>query len=196
MGVIYNVKTAPSRTTNQPIKGDGSWIMNSTLQYYIGRAKVGSKFELIFESPHHFYYGHALDANIYGWVLPHALDLKHPGKTIHDSLPPHSRHRFQHRRSVGKDFNAAPHAASDGTHVNVKKEGMLYYNYFSGRNLHGGHWHTPAGKLKKTDYIKYRFTTYDGHRAVVIKHKDFGWCFAPYDYIELPAKKNLNNDND
>ena len=191
-GTEHAVITANSPSTGQPIAGGGSWLVNKPSGYYLGRAVVGSHFDNTFTSPAGWHYGRAGSPNMCAWAMPGSLGTitGHPA----DSCSSATRDLLTHRRTVGKDFNAAAHEATDGT---VVPAGAcpLYYNYFVGTDFaggaNGGHWNHFAGTTEST--VRYRFSTLDGGAAVV-RDTTLGWGFTPASCVGRPA--TLFNDND
>lgn len=225
MGAIYRIKTAHTRESGliKPVAGGGSWITNHPSHYYVGRAMKGSLFEVIDHPPGEgskegFHYGRTLGgSHICGWIMPGSLVLPAIRNNVPNSCTWKSRLIHRYRRSISHDFNHPPHKkgdgtpANDGTLVDVIKGCPIYYNYFLGNNLQGGHFRDLAGilpdpltlngNLLKLQ-VNYRYTTLDHHQgktdgAVVIRvpSLNIGWCFAPYHCVDL-TKINLNHNND
>jgi hypothetical protein len=87
----------------------------------------------------------------------------------------------------------AAHAATDGTPTTADPTCTLHLNYLRGDDYtaNGGHWANPAGHPAPS--VRYRFTTRDGHAAVV-RDPIHGWAFLPVECLHLPTP--LYNDND
>lgn len=197
MGVIWSVKTGTSPRSKRPVKGRGSWIVNKHSGYYLGRALVGSQFEVLYtsKSKKEWHYGLArAPLNICGWILPNSRRSKI--RSVPDSFPAADRRKIARRLSFGRDFNAPAGLAEDGTEVEVLKDCTFYYNYFAGHPLRGGHWRDAAmRKLKAGTKVKYRFITRNrSDPAAVIKHPTYGWGFVRANCVAKPT--DVFNDND
>ncbi len=192
-GNIWVIKTAPSPSTGTPILGGGSWIVNKPSGYYIGRAMVGSQFDVVETTAANWHYGRAITTvNMCGWLMPGSMDRRVGSQP--DSCSAATKEVLKHRRNIGKDFNARRHLAADGTMVSTKGSCEVYYNYFYGTDFagnNGGHWADPAGIAASS--VAYRFTTLDGGAAVV-RDPFLGWGFVSTSCIDRPA--NLHNDDD
>lgn len=189
-GTRHVVVTANSPSTGVPVAGGGSWIANKNNGYYLGRAMPGTSFDNEVTDSGAWHFGRAYGPNMCGWVMPGSL-----GATIgpeSDSCSTTTMAAIGHRRTVGKDFNAKAHEATDGT--SVPATGCtLNYNYFYGTDFAagGGHWANAAGTVQST--VRYRFTTLDG-AAAVVRDSALGWGFVPVSCITRPSP--LFNDND
>jgi hypothetical protein len=193
-GHQHLIQTAPSPSTGQPVAGGGSWIVNKPSGYYIGRAMPGSVFDDEVTTSANWHFGRAsTTVNMCGWVLPGSMGAA-AGDTA-DSCSSTTQSNLAHRLSVGRDFNAPAHQATDGTAVPANSACTLSYNYFYGSNFaggaNGGHWATAAGSPAST--VMYRFTTLDG-AAAVVRDPNLGWGFLPIGCVTRPGA--LYNDND
>jgi hypothetical protein len=191
-GTEHSIVTAPSPSTGAPVTGGGSWIVNKPSGYYLGRAVVGSTFDDEVTSGGNWHFGRAVDnVDMCGWVMPGSMGAT--VGTVADSCSTDTESAISHRMSVGRDYNAPAHAATDGTDVPANTTCELYYNYFHGSDFAsgGGHWTDPAGAAAAT--VAYRFTTLDG-AAVVVRDPNLGWGFLPIGCVQRPA--DLYNDND
>ncbi|WP_410573778.1 hypothetical protein [Amycolatopsis sp. cmx-4-61] len=191
-GEVHRIVTAPSPSTGAPIDGGGSWIVNKPSGYYLGRAMPGDSFDNEVTTSANWHFGRAQSTvNMCGWVLPGSMgaDL---GPTA-DSCSATTQGSLSHRLTVGRDYNAPAHQATDGSSVPADPTCTLYFNYFHGTDFtaNGGHWATPAGAPQGS--VRYRFTTRDG-QAVVVRDSVLGWGFLPIGCVQRPA--SLYNDND
>jgi hypothetical protein len=193
-GNLHSVVTANSPSTGAPIAGGGTWIVNKPSGYYLGRELPGGQFDNEQNSPAGWHYGRASTTiNMCGWAMPGSLGSSLG--TVADSCSDTTRDMLSHRLSIGRDYNAAAHAATDGSPAAANTGCTLYYNYFHGTNFagggNGGHWADPSGHPAGS--VQYRFTTPDGQAAVVRDHT-LGWGFLPVGCVTRPAP--LFNDND
>ncbi|GAA3453430.1 hypothetical protein [Dactylosporangium matsuzakiense] len=192
-GHTHAIQTAPSPSTGQPIAGGGSWIVNKPSGYYIGRAMPADTFDNEVTTTGNWHYGRAVTGvNMCGWVLPGSLGADRGD--VADSCSAATREALSHRRTVGRDYNAAAHEATDGSAAPAVSGCTLYYNYFHGSDFaaNGGHWANPAaGGIGAT--VRYRFTTNDG-AAAIVRDDVQGWGFVPIGCVTRPAR--LFNDND
>lgn len=191
-GTRHTVVTADSPSTGQPVTGGGSWIVNKPSGYYLGRTMPGTTFDNEVTSSSNWHYGRGYNPDMCGWVMPGSLGAT--VDTVADSCSSDTESGLSHRLTVGKDYNAAAHVAQDGSAVPAGSC-TLYYNYFVGTNFaggaNGGHWADAAGSASSTVY--YRFTTLDGHAAVV-RDPALGWGFVPLGCVTRPGQ--LYNDDD
>jgi hypothetical protein len=193
-GNIWVIKTAPSPSTGLPITGGGSWIVNKPSGYYIGRAVVGSWFDVVETTSANWHYGRAISTvNMCGWVMPGSMDYKIGSQN--DNCSASTKDMLSHRQNIGRDYNAPAHEATDGTWVATSGACPLYYNYFYGTSFaggaNGGHWNTYAGTAATS--VAYRFTTLDG-AAAVVRDPYLGWGFTPTSCTGRPAY--VYNDGD
>ena len=191
-GTEHSIITAPSPSTGEPITGGGSWIVNKPSGYYLGRAVVGSTFDDEVTSGGNWHFGRAVDnVDMCGWVMPGSMGATIG--TVGDSCSSDTESAMSHRLSIGRDYNAPAHAATDGTEVPANTTCQVYFNYFHGSDFAtgGGHWTDAAGTASAT--VAYRFTTLDG-AAVVVRDPSLGWGFLPIGCVQRPAA--LYNDND
>jgi hypothetical protein len=193
-GNIWTIQTAPSPSTGAPITGGGSWIVNKPSGYYIGRAMVGTHFDVVETTTSNWHYGRAIETvNMCGWVMPGSMATKTGSQAdscsatggIHDSMA--------HRLTIGKNFNAPAHDAGDGTSIPAGSC-AFYYNYFYGSDFtsNGGHWANYAGNTS-AGYVMYRFTTRDGG-ARVVRDPNLGWGFVSSGCVGTTS--TVYNDND
>lgn len=190
-GNIWTVKTAPSPSTGAAIEGGGSWVVNKPSGYYLGRAVSGSRFDVVDTTPANWHYGRAINGvNMCGWVMPGSMGSKVGAQS--DTCSAATRERLTHRRSFGKDFNAAAHRAETGSSVPARPC-KFHQNYFYGSDFAtgGGRWADPTGT--NAGSVLYRFTTLDG-RAAVVRDPALGWGFLPVECVDKPA--TVYNDND
>jgi hypothetical protein len=191
-GEVHQIRTAPSPSTGEPIAGGGSWIVNKPSGYYVGRAMPGWSFDDEVTTSGNWHYGRArTGVTMCGWVLPGSMgaDLGPTGDTCSSA----TQATISHRLTVGRDYNAPAHEATDGTSVPANTGCTLYFNYFYGTDFtsNGGHWATAAGAPQGS--VRYRFTTRDG-QAVVVRDTVLGWGFLPIGCVQRPG--SLYNDND
>lgn len=192
-GTVHAIQTAPSPSTGAPVAGGGSWIVNRANFYYIGRMMPGDSFDNEYTDGNNWHYGRGQGGvDICGWVMPGSMgaDLG----TAADSCSEATKQSMSHRLTVGKDFNAAAHQATDGDAGPADPACTLYYNYFLGSDFtsNGGHWSDPAAGTTSSS-VQYRFTTRDG-QAVVVRDPSLGWGFLPIGCVVRPA--TLHNDDD
>jgi hypothetical protein len=186
-GTVHEVQTAPSPSTGEPIAGGGTWLVNTPSGYYLGRTLPGQHFDNEVTSAAGWHFGRG--PLFCAWALPGSLGAD--AGTTADSCG--DRSAMAHRLTVGRDFNAAAHAATDGTEVPASPDCTFHLNYLQGDDFatNGGHWADPAGHPGST--VRYRFTTRDGGAAVV-RDEALGWGFLPVDCVQRPT--DLYNDND
>lgn len=192
-GNVYLIKTANSPSTGTPIQGGGSWIVNKPSGYYLGRSMVNTKFDVVSTTGANWHYGRAIDTvNMCGWVMPGSMGTFQYATS--DSCSAATQDMLSHRMNLGKDYNAAAHAAGDGSNVWASTSCPFYYNYFYGTDFtsNGGHWANFAG-YTSAGYVYYRFTTRDGG-AVVARDPNLGWGFAQASCVGRPT--TVYNDND
>ncbi|MBV1851346.1 hypothetical protein [Catellatospora tritici] len=193
-GNIWAIKTALSPSTGLPITGGGSWIVNKPSGYYLGRAAVGSRFDVVETTGANWHYGRAITTvNMCGWVMPGSMDYQVGSQA--DSCSATTKDMLSHRQNIGRDYNAPAHQAGDGSAVATSGSCPLYYNYFYGTSFaggaNGGHWANYAGTASTTVY--YRFTTLD-RGAAVVRDPVLGWGFTVAGCTGRPAA--VYNDGD
>ena len=196
-GNIWTIKTANSPSTGNPIAGGGSWIVNKADGYYIGRAMVGTRFDVVLTDANNWHYGRAIDTvNMCGWVMPGSMSSQVGSQADSCSGTSGVILDMAHRLTIGKDFNAAAHQATDGTRESIGSC-PFYYNYFYGSSWgsNGGHWANQTSNTS-SGYVMYRFTTRDGG-ARVVRDPVLGWGFVPSWCVgAVGADGVLHNDND
>lgn len=193
-GNIWTIQTANSPSSGQPIAGGGSWITNKPSGYYIGRAMVGTRFDVVYTSSANWHYGRAIDTvNMCGWVMPGSMASKVGYQADSCSATSGVVNDMAHRLYIGKDFNAPAHDATDGTSVPAGSC-PFYYNYFYGSDFssNGGHWANQTSNTS-SGYVMYRFTTRDGG-ARVVRDPVLGWGFVPSWCVGETS--TVYNDND
>ncbi|MET8847928.1 hypothetical protein [Amycolatopsis sp. NPDC004625] len=191
-GEVHRIRTAPSPSTGAPIDGGGSWIVNKPSGYYVGRAMPGDTFDDEVTTSANWHFGRAQPTvNMCGWVLPGSMGAD--AGPVADSCSAATQDTISHRLTVGRDYNAPAHQATDGSSVPANPACTLYFNYFYGTDFasNGGHWATAAGAPQGS--VRYRFTTRDG-QAAVVRDTVLGWGFLPIGCVQRPA--SLYNDND
>ena len=191
-GTRHSIVTADSPSTGAPVIGGGSWITNKDNGYYIGRAMPGTTFDDEVTDSANWHFGRAFNPDMCGWVMPGSMGTE--VDTVADSCSTTTLADLSHRLTVGKDFNAKAHLATDGTSATTNGC-TLFYNYFVGTDFaggaNGGHWANAAGAVAAS--VAYRFTTLDG-QAAVVRDSALGWGFVPIACVNRPAA--LFNDND
>jgi hypothetical protein len=193
-GNIWTIQTAPSPSTGQPIEGGGSWIVNKPSGYYLGRAMVGTRFDVVYTSSSNWHYGRAIEnVNMCGWVMPGSMNSKVGSQADSCSATGGVRDQIVHRLTIGRDFNAAAHEATTGTRVPAGSC-PFYYNYFYGSDFtsNGGHWANFAG-YTSAGYVLYRFTSRD-RGAREVRDPNFGWGWVPSSCVGTSSP--VYNDND
>jgi hypothetical protein len=196
-GMGHRVTTGISPTTGAPVRGGGTWIVNKPSGYYIGRIMPGGRFDKQSASASAlWHYGRALNrTKLCGYAMPRSIGAELGRRP--DTCSEATRARLVHRRGFGGDFNARAHGATDGTKVPARRC-TLFYNYFRGnrfaRGANAGHLADKGGKTTK-GHVFYRFTTLDGHAAVV-RDPVRGWGFVPVGCIDRPPPEHLHNDDD
>jgi hypothetical protein len=191
-GTRHSIVTADSPSTGAPVVGGGSWITNKDNGYYLGRAMPGTTFDDEVTDSGNWHFGRAFNPDMCGWVMPGSMGTL--VDTVADSCSTTTMANLSHRRTVGGDFNAMAHQATDGTSASTNGC-TLFYNYFVGTafagGANGGHWANAAGAVSAT--VAYRFTTLDG-LAAVVRDPALGWGFVPIGCVNRPSP--LFNDND
>ncbi len=191
-GTRHSIVTADSPSTGAPVVGGGSWITNKDNGYYLGRALPGTTFDDEVTDSANWHFGRAFNPDMCGWVMPGSMGAE--VDTVADSCSAATMSDLSHRLTIGKDFNAMAHLATDGTSATTNGC-TLFFNYFVGTNFaggaNGGHWANPAGTVSAT--VAYRFTTLDS-QAAVVRDPALGWGFVPLSCVNRPSA--LFNDND
>ncbi len=117
---------------------------------------------------------------------------------VADSCSADTSERLSHRRSFGRDFDAAPHTGNGAIIVRINPAACTgYYNYFVDSTYASGRLHDPVGfALPSTG--GYRYSTND-HGAAMIRVDTLGetiWLFVARSCIAAQLPAVLNNDND
>jgi hypothetical protein len=121
----------PAVCNNSGTVPAGTWLQNRPCGYWVGTAMAGSSFDVHQTNPSNYHYGRSLgNNNICGWIPPGALGSS-PTASVAESCSDTTKDNISHRRTVGYDFNAAAHAATDGTAITVNPACTAYYNYYT-----------------------------------------------------------------
>jgi hypothetical protein len=193
LGLAATVSPAPAGAALRHTVGTQTWITNKPSGYYIGTAFPGWTFDNHpqFSSAAGWHFGRTYGyVNTCGWIEPNTL----PGSyySVADSCSATTEASLQHRLSIGKNFNCAAHACTDGSYVPL----VPGCNTAEAYNWRGGA--LDSAGTATAGYVLYRFTTTDGSAAVV-RDPNNGWLFIPagcIDYNYLRAHGGLWNDND
>ncbi len=170
--------------------GTQTWITNKPSGYYIGTAFAGWTFDNHpqFSSAAGWHFGRTYGyVNTCGWIQPNTL----PGSyySVADSCSAATESALTHRLSIGKNFNCAAHACTDGSYVPIGACAEAF-------NWRGGA--LDSAGTATAGYVLYRFITTDNTGAVV-RDPNNGWVFLPsscIDYNYLASHGGLWNDND
>lgn len=152
--------------TNPGTIRPGTWLTNKACGYYLGRAMPGTSFDSHFTDSAWRRFGRSHGNNNFcAWVHSGALNTPPVGE-VAASCSAETRERIRHRLSFGRDFNAAPHAATGGSAVSVDPGCTFHLNYFTSTSFDTGGLRDPAGT--GLTVVGYRFST--KNRSVIVAH--------------------------
>ncbi|MCT9010279.1 hypothetical protein [Streptomyces rhizosphaerihabitans] len=172
----------------------GTWLQNAPCGYWVGTAMAGSSFDVHQTNPSNYHYGRSLGGNnICGWIPPGALGSS-PTASVAESCSDATKDNISHRRTIGYNFNAAAHAATDGTAITVNPACTAYYNYYTTSTYNDGSLRDVAGNPGTT--VMYRFTTNGSNPAIVVRDSAIGWIFLNRSCVTDWRSITFYNDND
>jgi len=196
---IGNVQK-PAACNNSGTLPAGGWLANKSCGYVMGTAIAGTRFDVHTTTANNFHFGRwrAGDgSNFCAFLVPGALDTSH-STSIAASCSDDTSEHLSHRRTVGRDFDAAPHTGNGAIIVRINPAACTgYYNYFVDSTYASGRLHDPVGfALPSTG--GYRYSTND-LGASMIRVDALGetiWLFVARSCIASQLPSGLNNEND
>ncbi|MFI5731014.1 hypothetical protein ACIA49_12895 [Kribbella sp. NPDC051587] len=192
--------TKPAACNNSGIMPAGGWLANKSCGYVMGTAIAGTRFDVHTTTANNFHFGRwrAGDgSNFCAFLVPGALDTS-SSTSVAASCSDDTSDRLSHRRSFGRDFDAAPHTGNGAIIVRINPSACTgYYNYFVDSNYSSGRLHDAVGFALPTTG-GYRYSTND-LGASMIRVDALGetiWLFVARSCIASQLPAGLNNDND
>jgi hypothetical protein len=196
---IGNVQK-PAACNNHGVMPAGGWLANKSCGYVMGTAIAGTRFDVHTTTSNNFHFGRwrAGDgSNFCAFLVPGALDTSH-STSVAASCSDDTSERLSHRRTFGRDFDAAPHTGNGAIIVSINPSACTgYYNYFTDSTYAGGSLHDPVGFALPASG-GYRYSTND-LGAAMIRVDALGetiWLFVARSCIASQLPGNLNNEND
>lgn len=184
----------PAACNNSGTVPAGTWLQNKPCGYWVGTAMADSSFDVHQTNASNYHYGRSHgNNNICGWIPPGALGSS-PTASVAESCSDATKNNIAHRRTVGYNFNAAAHAATDGTAITVNPACTAYYNYYTTSTYSDGSLRDAAGNPGST--VMYRFTTNGSNPAIVVRDSAIGWIFLSRTCVTNWRGITLYNDND
>lgn len=187
-------KPAECAGTNPGTIRPGTWLTNKACGYYLGRAMPGSSFDSHLADAQWRRFGRSWGNNNFcAWIHSGALHTPPVGE-VPASCSDATKERIRHRLSFGRDFNAAPHAATGGSAVSVSPACTFYLNYFTSTSFDSGNLRDPAGTgLTVADY---RFSTMN--RAAIVARSPAldQWGFMARSCVTDWRGVTFNNQDD
>ncbi|MGW3745599.1 hypothetical protein ACWD62_34790 [Streptomyces sp. NPDC005146] len=184
----------PTACNNSGTIPAGTWMQNKVCGYWVGTAMTGSSFDVHQTAASNYHYGRSLGGNnICGWIPPGALGSS-PTASVAESCSDATKDNISHRRTIGYNFNAAAHAATDGTAITVNPACTAYYNYYTTSTYSDGSLRDVAGNPGST--VMYRFTTNGSNPAIVVRDSAIGWIFLSRSCVTDWRGITSYNDND
>ncbi|MCX5316064.1 hypothetical protein [Streptomyces sp. NBC_00154] len=192
--VIQPNSPKPTVCNNSGTVPAGTWLQNMPCGYWIGTAMAGSSFDVHQTNPSNYHYGRNYgNNNLCAWIPPGALS-NNPTASVPESCSDSTKDALGHRRSFGYDFNAAAHAAQDGTSITVNPGCGAYFNYYTSSSYTAGSLRDPAGTPSST--VAYRYTTNGSNPAIAVRDTGLGWVFMDRDCVTDWRGITFYNDND
>ncbi|GAB3407678.1 hypothetical protein [Flindersiella endophytica] len=126
------------------------------------------------------------------WIPPGALSAG----TAPESCSDATSNRIAHRRSLGYDFNAPPHVATDGSPSTENPACGAFANYYTSSDYDTGALRDPVGTPSAE--VRYRFTANGPDPAVVVRDPNaaIGWTFIDRDCVTDWRGIAFDNDDD
>ncbi|MBV1854311.1 hypothetical protein [Catellatospora tritici] len=172
----------------------GTWLQNKPCGYFVGTAMAGSSYDVHQTNSSNYHFGRNYgNNNICGWIPPGALSAT-PTGTAAASCSDATRDAMSHRRAIGYNFNAAAHAATDGSAITVNPACGAYYNYYTTSAYSDGSLRDYAGTPGSE--VRYRFTTNGSNPAIVVRDYTIGWVLMDRDCVINWRGLTFYNDND
>ncbi len=184
----------PAACNNSGTIAPGTWIQNKVCGYFVGTAMAGSSFDVQETASSDYHFGRNYgNNNLCGWIPPGALSSS-PTGTATASCSDATRSAMAHRLTVGHDFNAVAHDATDGTAITVNPGCGAFYNYFTASSYDSGSLRDAAGTPSST--VQYRYTTNTSSPAMVVRDSALGWVFMSRSCVTDWRGITFHNDND
>lgn len=184
----------PAVCNNSGTVPPGTWLQNKPCGYWVGTAMAGSSLDVHQTNASNYHYGRSWgNNNICGWIPPGALGSS-PTASVAETCGDATKDSIAHRRTVGYNFNAAAHAATDGTAITVNPACTAYYNYYTTSAYSEGSLRDAAGNPGST--VMYRFTTNGPNPAIVVRDSALGWIFLSRSCVTNWRGITFYNDND
>ncbi|MFF1900877.1 hypothetical protein [Streptomyces sp. NPDC058206] len=184
----------PAACNNSGTIPAGTWMQNKVCGYWVGTAMAGSSFDVHQTAASNYHYGRSWGGNnICGWIPPGALGSS-PTASVAESCSDATKDNISHRRTIGYNFNAAAHAATDGTAITVNQACTAYYNYYTTSTYSDGSLRDVAGNPGST--VMYRFTANGSNPAIVVRDSAIGWIFLSRSCVTDWRGITFYNDND
>jgi hypothetical protein len=183
----------PAACNNSGTIAAGTWLQNKICGYWIGTAMAGWSFDVHSTASDNYHYGRIHgDDNLCAWIPPGALS-SNPTGTADASCSTDTQNSISHRRTVGYNFNAAAHEATDGSPISVNPACGAYYNYYTSSSYDTGTLRDYAGTPSAS--VQYRFTA-NGGTAIVVRDSNLGWVFMGLSCVTDWKQVTFHNDND
>ena len=172
----------------------GTWLTNKACGYYLGRAMPGTSFDSHFTDASWRRFGRSWGNNNFcAWIHSGALETPPVGQ-VAASCSDTTRERISHRLAFGRDFNAAPHAATGGSTVSVNPACGFYLNYFTSTSFDTGGLRDLAGS--GLSEVSYRFSNM-GRTVVVARSPALDqWGFMARSCVTDWRGVTFNNQDD
>ncbi|MGW3765788.1 hypothetical protein [Streptomyces sp. NPDC005131] len=184
----------PAACNNSGTIPAGTRMQNKVCGYWVGTAMAGSSFDVHQTAASNYHYGRSWGGNnICGWIPSGALGSS-PTASVAESCSDATKDDISHRRTIGYNFNAAAHAATDGTAITVNPACTAYYNYYTTSTYSDGSLRDVAGNPGST--VMYRFTTNGSNPAIVVRDSAIGWIFLSRSCVTDWRGITFYNDND
>lgn len=187
-------KPAECAGTREGTISPGTWLANKQCGYYLGRAMPGSSFDSHYVDGGWRRFGRSWGTNNFcAWVHAGALNVP-PVEQASASCSDETRARLRHRLSFGRDYNAAPHAATGGSWVSVDPACSFYLNYLTSTEFDTGNLRDFAGT--GLPGVNYRFSS--KNRAMIVAHSPRldQWGFMSRSCVTDWRDVVFNNEDD
>jgi hypothetical protein len=172
----------------------GTWLQNKPCGYFVGTAMSGTSFDVHSSTANNYHYGRSHgNNNLCAWIPPAALSDT-PTGTAAESCSAAIEDAIGHRRAFGRDFNAGPHEATDGSAISVDPSCQTYFNYYTSSSYDTGALRDPAGTAAAE--VRYRFTTNGANPAMVVRDDARGWVFMDRDCVTDWRDVAFDNQDD
>jgi hypothetical protein len=190
----------PAACNNSGIMPAGGWLANKSCGYVMGTAIAGTRFDVHTTTANNFHFGRwrAGDGSSFcAFLVPGALDTSH-STSVAASCSDDTSARLSHRRTFGRDFDAAPHTGNGAIIVPINPSACAgYYNYFVDSNYASGSLHDPVGfALPAAGGYRYSTNDLGGAMIRVDALGETIWLFVARSCIASQLPSGLNNEND